>query len=402
MKRRDFLRLAGGTALLGASWRLWASPAQTPGTRFLLVFLRGGYDPLSVLIPYTDPFYYESRPHIALQAPGSGPEAALRLDGRWALHPALEDNLFPLYQERQLAFVPFSGTAFVSRSHFQAQDWMEFGEDASSGRPRGDSGFLNRLAAVLGSDDRRAISFTRTLPPVLRGEILVANSPVIPPKRSARFQQHEALVEAMYAGHPLESLVRDGLQLRRTLSAELTAEMDAASREALPAGSFALEAARMGRFLRTHPEYAIGFVDVGGWDTHAAQGAATGSLSNQLRGLGDGLEALAMSMGPEWKKTVVVVLSEFGRTFRENGSRGTDHGHGSAIWVLGGSVRGGAICGEQAPLRGPQDLHQDRDLPVLNEYRAIVGGLLKRLYALDQARLAQVFPGALPIDPGII
>jgi len=143
--------------------------------------------------------------------------------------------------------------------------------------------------------------------------------------------------------------------------------------------------------------YNLGFVDVGGWDTHVGQGAATGMLANRLGQLGRALAAYADAMGPAWKQATVVVISEFGRTFRENGNKGTDHGHGTVYWVLGGNVQGGRIAGRQVKV-AQNTLFQDRDYPVLNEYRALFAGLFSRLYGLDKARLAQIFPGIAPLD----
>jgi uncharacterized protein (DUF1501 family) len=405
MDRRRFLRLALGVAGGSVTWRLWALPAGGNGPRVVVVFLRGAYDALSVLVPYAESFYYEARPNIALGRPDrSSGDAALPLDGRWALHPTLGDSLMPFWQAGQLAFVPFSGTGFVSRSHFQAQDWLEFGR-APSERPSAGSGFLNRLLSRLGTPavaGSRAVSFTQTMPPIMRGGIQVANSPLTAPKGGRGVEaNYESLLLNMYSGHPLEEMVRDGLGLRREISRELAEEMQAASREALPAGSFALEAGRVGKLLSEHPNYSLAFVDVGGWDTHAGQGGAQGALANRLHGLGDGLKALSEGLGPEWGKTVVVVISEFGRTFRENGSRGTDHGHGSAIWVLGGAVRGGAIRGEQAGLKSG-DLHEDRDVPVLNEYRGVLGGIFQKLYGLGREDLADIFPQASVVDLGLV
>jgi uncharacterized protein (DUF1501 family) len=144
--------------------------------------------------------------------------------------------------------------------------------------------------------------------------------------------------------------------------------------------------------LREHPRYGVGFVEVGGWDSHVGQGKASSGLAPAFQRLGEGLAELAGALGPEWQRTVVVVMSEFGRTFRENGSRGTDHGHGSKMWLLGGDIRGGRIVGEQTALALGR-LHQDRDLPVLNEYRAVIGGLLADRFGLRAAQVAQVFPG---------
>jgi uncharacterized protein (DUF1501 family) len=196
----------------------------------------------------------------------------------------------------------------------------------------------------------------------------------------------------MYAGHPLEPAVTSGLELRRQVAQTMESlgqEMKASGRDALSIKGFELEAERIARLMRD--SYRLGFVDIGGWDTHVNEGGATGQLATNLTGLGRGLTLFAQSLGAEWKNTVVVVLSEFGRTFRENGNRGTDHGHGTVYWVLGGSINGGRIAGRQQALERP-NLFQDRDYPVLNDYRALLGGLFARLWGLRPAQLAQVFP----------
>lgn len=405
MNRRDFLRFSLASAGLAVSWRLWAAPSGGTGARFLLVFLRGGYDALSALVPYSEPFYYAARPNIAIPKPvEDDPGTAIKLDGRWGLHPVFEETLLPMFTAGELAFVPFAGPDFLSRSHFQAQDWIEFGQ-APDGHPSTASGFLNRLLVSLekGSAPRQeAVSFTRDLPLVLRGQLKVANSPVSAKKGSRGMDvAHEDLVEAMYAGHTLQDLVHEGLGLRREISQEIMQEMQEASRNAIPASGFALEAGRVGRFMQEHPDYTLGFIDVGGWDSHAGQGGVRGQLSNRLDSLADGLVALKQGMGPMWKESVVVVLSEFGRTFRENGSRGTDHGHGSTLLALGGGLHGGKIVGRQSGL-GEADLNEGRDTPVLNEYRPILAGLFQRMYGLDRSALEEIFPAAKPLDLGLV
>ena len=171
--------------------------------------------------------------------------------------------------------------------------------------------------------------------------------------------------------------------------------MQAANRGATTAKGFELEARRMGRLMRE--QYRIGFVDVGGWDTHVNQGAAQGSLANNLENLGRGLVALRQELAADWQSTVVVVLSEFGRTFRENGNRGTDHGHGSVYWVLGGAIRGGRIAGQQVRVNR-SSLFQDRDYPVLNDCRGILGGIFRRLWSLSDNQLERVFPASQALD----
>jgi len=147
--------------------------------------------------------------------------------------------------------------------------------------------------------------------------------------------------------------------------------------------------------------YRIGFVDVGGWDTHVGEGGAQGALANNLDSLGNGLIALADELGPRWRDTVVVVISEFGRTFRENGNKGTDHGHGSTYWILGGGIRGGAVVGPQVKVERAT-LSQDREYPVLTDVRDLLGGLFARMWDLSAADLDKIFPGATPRDLGIL
>jgi uncharacterized protein (DUF1501 family) len=147
--------------------------------------------------------------------------------------------------------------------------------------------------------------------------------------------------------------------------------------------------------------FNIGFIDVGGWDTHVNQGNAQGQLANLLTSLGQGLAGFADQMGTAWRHTVVVVISEFGRTFRENGTHGTDHGHGSVYWVLGGTLQGGRLAGEQIQVAA-QTLNQSRDFPVLTDYRALLGGIFRRMYSLDAARIDRVFPSATPRDLGLV
>jgi uncharacterized protein (DUF1501 family) len=201
----------------------------------------------------------------------------------------------------------------------------------------------------------------------------------------------------MYKGTSLAAAASDGLELRERVSRDLQYEMIRANRGAPNAQSFAAQTKRIATLMRN--QYRLGFVDVGGWNTHVNQGSTTGVLANNLSNLGQGLAAYADALGDEWSNTtvvvVVVVVSEFGRTFRENGDKGTDHGHGTVYWVLGGSVRGGRIVGEQVAVN-QQALVENRDYPVLNNYRDLLGGLLGRTWGLSGTQLQSVFPGARP------
>ena len=408
MQRRHLLQgLAAGSATSAS--RLFAAPAGTP--RFLLVFLRGGYDAMSLLVPLKSDFYRQVRPNIAIAAGVAGAsKGPLPLDADWGLHPALEASLLPLVAKRQAAFVPFAGTDDLTRSHFETQDSIELGQPLGARRDFG-SGFLNRLAGVLGSPGRDTIAFTDQLPLVLRGDVAVANLSLkqAPQRGDERLR---AQLLAMYRGHPLQGRIAESFDVRDDAARQIAqpamgsasapsapargmaGEMEAANRNAINAKGFELEARRIARLMRER--YTLGFVDVGGWDTHVNQGATTGYLASRLEELGRGLAGFADELGEAaWRDTVVVVLREFGRTLRENGNRGTDHGHGSVHWVLGGSLAGAAVQGEQQAITAAT-LFQNRDLPVLNEYRAWLGGLLARQFALSPAQLDRVFPGAQP------
>jgi uncharacterized protein (DUF1501 family) len=397
INRRHWLQsTAVGAALLCTGTRLWAAHrAGLP--RLLVVFLRGGYDATNVLVPHGSPFYYASRPTIAVPRPGTGEGAALEIDALWGLAPALREPLGSLLARGELAFVPFAGTHDASRSHFETQDTIELG--SSPGAPRDfSSGFLNRLAAALDlppmAEADGAMAFTDQLPLVLRGTLPVANLSLRSLGKPALDAHQAALIEHMYAPTIMASGVRSGFEMREEVAREMAGEMEAANRNAIATKGFELEARRIARLMRD--QVALGFVDVGGWDTHVNEGGATGVLATRLSELGRGLAAFSNEMGATWRNTVVVVLSEFGRTFRENGDRGTDHGHGTVYWVLGGGVRGG-VRGEQVNVEA-RKLFQNRDYPVLNEYRALLGGLFRGVYGLDDGRLAQVFPGVRSQD----
>ena len=398
--RRRWLQLAGAAvASSSVAARLYAAPPSGP--RFLLVFLRGGYDATNALIPYSSSFYYEARPTIAIPRPDPAVSGgALALNSDWALAPALRDSLGALYQQRQVAFVPFAGTQDLTRSHFETQDSIELGQPLGGARDFR-SGFMARLHSSLmppGSPTVAAISFTDALPLAFQGPGQVPNISMKSVGKPPFDDRQVRILTDMYAGHPLEPAVASGLELRRQVAQAMQAldeEMRASSRNALSIKGFELEAERMARLMRD--SYRIGFVDIGGWDTHVNEGAAQGQLAANLTGLGRGLGVFAQSLGAEWNNTVVVVLSEFGRTFRENGNRGTDHGHGTVYWVLGGSVNGGRIAGEQQRLERA-NLFQDRDYPVLNDYRAVLGGLFRSLWGLTSAQCAQIFPQVAPSD----
>jgi uncharacterized protein (DUF1501 family) len=419
LSRRTLLKLAvAGAAhpllpVRGIVSQAFAAPGAGDA-KFLLVFLRGGYDAANVVIPVGSSFYYESRPTIAIPKPdAANPLAAIALPQRdgstaWALHPALKDTMLPLWQRGHLAFVPFAGSEDLTRSHFETQDSVETGMPiaAPGATPRSyGSGFLNRLAAAL--DGAVPVSFTDGLPTVMTGQFVVPNVSLKGTGRAPFDSRQMAVLAGMYEGTRFEPLIAEGFDLRKTVaeqaemmaSGSMAAEMQAANRNAITARGFELEARRMAGLMQD--KFNVAFIDVGGWDTHVNQGSAQGQLATLLLSLGQGLAGFAAQMGAAWSRTVVVVISEFGRTFRENGTRGTDHGHGSAYWVLGGALQGGRLAGEEVAV-APGTLNQNRDWPVTTEYRALLGGIFKRMYSLDTGRLDRIFPNAVPRDLGLI
>jgi uncharacterized protein (DUF1501 family) len=394
MNRRELLKLAVAAPLVLSPLRLYAAPG---GGRLLVVFMRGAYDAANLLVPHASSFYYEARPNIAIPRPGPAANAAIALDSDWALHPALRASLLPLYRQGQLAFVPFAGTDNLTRSHFETQDSIELGQPLDQTRDY-QSGFMNRLASVLAAG-AAPIAFTSRLPVTFRGAAQVPNIELRQLAKPGIDARQSTVIAGMYRNTPLAASVNEGFSVRDGVMQELSGDMEAASRNALTARGFELEARRIARLMRER--YNVGFVDVGGWDTHVGQGGAEGYLANRLEELGRGVAAFSEEMGSAWSDTVVVVISEFGRTFRENGNRGTDHGHGSVYWVLGGSVRGGRVAGEQVRLQA-NTLFQNRDYPVLNEYRAMFGGLFARMYGLDAAQVERIFPGTKGKDLALL
>jgi uncharacterized protein (DUF1501 family) len=391
LDRRTLLLGMAAASPLAMAGRLWAAPAG--GARLLVVFLRGAYDATNIVIPTKSDFYYESRPTLAIPRPdATNAHAALSLGDAWGLHPALRETILPLYQKGNVAFIPFAGTDDLTRSHFETQDTIELGQDINSSRNYR-SGFMGRLAQTLSGTS--PIAFTAQLPLIFQSTGAIPNIAINAVAKSAITERQVRLISEMYAGRPLAAAVDEGFHVRDDVYHAITEKLTQASRGAASPKGFELSARRIGQLMRDR--FSLGFVDVGGWDTHVNQGGATGYLADRIGELGRGLAGFSEEIGPQWDNTVVVVISEFGRTFRENGDKGTDHGHGSVYWVLGGGIKGGRLAGEQVPV-DQQHLFQNRDYPVLTDYRAMFGGLFQRMYGLKQRHLQVIFPTASPMD----
>jgi uncharacterized protein (DUF1501 family) len=399
MRRRDFI---AGAAAIPFSFgpHAWAAAISNEGPRRLIVvLLRGAVDGLNVVIPYAEEAYYRERQSIAIAPPGK-PDGALALDGHFALHPALA-SLMPLWTERNLAFVHAAGSPDPTRSHFDAQLYIENG---TPGQGTIRDGWMNRLLLALpgprGATD--AISIGPTVPRILVGKAPVATLPLsangAQPLPIDRPEVANAF-DRLYSGDDdFAKSYREGRAARAQLIGALSKEQQTADNGAPLSTGFPGQATRLGLLINRHPGLRVAAIGLGGWDTHINQGNHKGQLADHLRPLGEGLAALARSAGEAWRDTVVVVLSEFGRTFRENGNRGTDHGHGNVIWALGGGVSGGRIYGDWPGL-APAQLYQKRDLAVTTDFRAVLAAILERHLRLADRQLEAVLPGAPAASP---
>jgi len=410
MQRRQFLNAFAASAglMLPLGRHAWAAtmaPGSTAPTskKLIVVMLRGAVDGMNVVAPVADPEYARLRPNIALARPGAD-DGALNLDGYFGLHPALAP-LLPLWQQKKLAFVHASGSPDASRSHFDAQDYME---SATPGVKSTQDGWMNRLLGALPGEatPTRALSIGPVMPRILSGALPATNlangaagtraTPLDRPQIAKAF-------DALYAGNErFGKVYLDGRQAHEEVmaaanSGSMMAEMQAADNGAPLPNGFPDDASRLATLMRNKPNIQLAFIALGGWDTHANQGAGTGQLANRLQPLGVGLATLAQRLGPLFDDTVIVVMSEFGRTARENGNRGTDHGHGNAMWLLGGKVQGGKVAGEWKGL-GDAQLNEGRDLPVTTDFRRVLAHIAERHLQLNASALVRTFPN-LPGGP---
>jgi len=393
MDRRSLLKVPLAAALLPLGRKAWATTVEGASGRLVVVMLRGGVDGLNVVIPYAENAYYRVRPSIAIGRPGAS-DGAVHLDSRFGLHPALA-GLMPLWEAGTLAFVHAAGSPDPSRSHFDAQRYIENGTPGNDSTP---DGWMNRLLTALPGPHLpiTAISIGPTLPCILTGKAPSTNFPLGPDAARRAPIDAAAIAGAfdrLYAGRDaLGVAYREGRKARAQLLADLATEQRVADGGAPPPAGFPAQAARLALLMAHDPSIRLAFFAVGGWDTHVNQGGARGQLANHLRPLGDGIAALAQGLGEAWRETAVIVISEFGRTVAENGNAGTDHGHGNVIWVAGGPVAGGRVYGEWPGLE-PEQLYQRRDLAITTDFRLVLATLLRQHLRLSAAQLDAVFPG---------
>ena len=395
LSRRGFLK-AGGLAMVSfgldplflarAAYAQSGPPARS-GRVLVCLFQRGAVDGLSMLVPHGDAHYYKERPNIAI------PEsAAIDLDGRFGLHPALAP-LKPLWDKGQLACVHAAGSPDPTRSHFDAQDYMESG---TPGRKGTSDGWLNRaLAPQKIISPVRAVSLGSALPRALRGRndaVAVNNLNEF----QVRDTRSSASFESMYAG-TLDKVLNgtgretfDAVKLMQSIQKQSYTPANGAR---YPGGRLGPSLMQIARLIKADVGLEVAFTDMGGWDTHANEvgpKSSQGQLANLLSELGQSMAAFYQDLGDRMADVTIVTMSEFGRTARGNGNRGTDHGHANVMFALGGSIKGGKVYGDWPGLE-PEQLYEQRDLNLTTDFRDVLGELVT--VHLGNREIKNVFPG---------
>ena len=398
LSRRDLLKLSAGVALGGI--QVATASAQPPAgakaaPRLVVVLLRGGVDGLSLVVPHGDAGYYQARSTIALPRPGTA-DALLPLDRMFGLHPAMAP-LHPFWASKQLAFVHASGSPDPTRSHFDAQDFMESGIPGNKSAP---GGWLNRLASVLAGPNptptaqrMHALNLGPTMPRIFSGPALVTSMDSLhgPSRLSDGSRTAEAFARLYQGEDDISRNVQEAAQARMEAQHKLASDDPKADIGGIPLAGLARSTAQLGQWMARDPRVRLAFVPVAGWDTHANQGAAKGPLATRFNLLAQALEALTTELGDGLQDMTILMLSEFGRTVKQNGTNGTDHGHGNVAMLLGGGVRGGRMHGEWPGLEASA-LYQDRDLAITTDFRDIVADVLEQRFRLTDAQLAKVLP----------
>jgi len=360
--------------------------------RLVVIFQRGAADGLNIVIPHGEPQYYAMRPSINIPR-----KSVLDLNGFFGLHPSLAP-LQPLWQQRHLAVVHAAGSPDSTRSHFDAQDFMETG---TPGVKITEDGWLNRslhsLAPVQKNSPFRAIALGPSLPRILSGpEPAVAMNNINDFSvggRNPKPSPAASAFEAMY-DHSSDSILHttgeetfDALKMLKAADPGKYAPTPGAN---YPKGRFGSSLGQLAQLIKANLGVQVAFADIGGWDHHVNEGAVQGQLANVLSDFSQALAAFWSDLGDLGEDTVIVTMSEFGRTARENGNRGTDHGHANVMFVLGGPVKGGKVYGPWPGLDQSQ-LYEGRDLALTTDFRQVIGEAVAR--HLGNKNLGQVFPG---------
>lgn len=365
--------------------------AAVRGKTMVVVFLRGGIDGLNAVIPFRDRNYLSLRPTIAIREPASGEGRSLDLDGFYSLHPALSP-IHSLYEKGNLAVVHAAGSPDNTRSHFDAEDYMETG---TPGIKSTQDGWLNRHLQGEKQKENpfRAVAVGTKLARILAGPVPALTLRDI---RSFRLRNKDLtrVLSRLYGNSedPLFRLHGENLFRSMAILEEVGSRIPA-SRENYPRGGFGRSMGEIARLVKSGVGVEIAFTELGGWDTHANQGGSSGRMARNLQQLAEGIVAFYRDLGDRMEDVILLTLSEFGRTVKENGNRGTDHGHANMMFVLGGKVQGGRVYGRWPGLE-PELLYEGRDLKLTTDYRHVCADVL--YHHLGVRSFSHIFPGLRP------
>ncbi|MFI3277091.1 DUF1501 domain-containing protein [Vibrio sp.] len=384
MNRRQFIGMA---AAVGVSAMLpFPSFAKTRSDNiFVWISLRGAMDGLNVVVPHADPDYADLRPNIGLK-----PNQLLKLDSFFWLHPSLK-SCHQWYENKELSFVHACSTAYRERSHFDGQKILENG----TSDPFNTEGWLNRLL-TMSSEQYDGIAIDSGLPLIMQGESTVASW--YPNRLKTRDKQTELLEELFQSDQMLSSNFESVMKID-----ELVGDQGVGKQ-------FKSLMSKTGDILSAENGPNIAALELGGWDTHANQGSVNGRLSNQLKTLDAGLAALKESLGSRWNNTVIIAANEFGRTAKENGTKGTDHGTGNVMLVAGGAmankasnISSSSASGGQVIANWPglsqENLYQGRDLKPTTDMRGVIKGVLNQHLSIEEKQLDTIFPDSEMVKP---
>ncbi|MGF1748584.1 DUF1501 domain-containing protein [Vibrio cionasavignyae] len=369
--RRNFLKGIGATSLVTCLPNLAFAATASPNV-FVWVTLRGAMDGLNVVVPTFDTAYSVLRPNLAFNA-----NELHGLDGGYGLNPALK-NVFEWYQNDEAMFVHACATGYRSRSHFDGQKVLENG----TLNPLEREGWLNRF--LMSEKSNLAIAIDSGLPLIAQGEMKVSSW--YPHKLKAEEEQALILADLFQSDPELGSNFSEAMKLEKMLGTGSQSKQ------------FANLMTQAGKFINSPQGPNIAVLELGGWDTHSAQGTTQGRLANQLKKLDEGLLALKSALGEKWSSTVVMCASEFGRTARENGTKGTDHGTANVMLLAGGAIKKGQVVSDWPGLADDK-LFEGRDLAPTTDVRAVIKGVLADHYLADSATLLNVFPDSEAIAP---
>jgi uncharacterized protein (DUF1501 family) len=396
VNRRVFLKSSGmALVTLGFAPTFVARAAQAAGTRrklLITVFQRGAVDGLNMIVPFGDRAYYQARPSIAIARPGE-PNSAIDLNGFFGLHPRMA-ALKPLWDNRVLAVVHACGSPDTTRSHFDAQDYME---SATPGIKSTRDGWLNRYLQVARDvhDPLNAVAMTRQMPRSLQGTVAALAMGSVGEFGVRADMATSNSFEAAYASaqdEVLNGIASKAFKAIRTLTSAGAVPYRAANGADYPRSPFGQALQEIARLAKADVGLEIAFAESNQWDHHVNEGGATGQIANRLADFAGGLAAMVQDLGDRMADTVILTMSEFGRAVAENGNRGTDHGHGNAMLVIGGGVRGGEVYGTWPGLR-VDDRFEGRDLAITTDFRDVFGEVIVRHLGANETTAARVFPG---------